>query len=1510
MPHSIDIVTIHDLGQSLETAWAFTPERDFESRPAPLPIPRVLISDAPETATKNRPIPLLEPPLLFINDTPKSATKNPLDGSNPFEASLGGEDANAIKQVAPGASRSTAQGSRYALNPDHEVNNTLMDRGKGKDNISKAPLINQTPAQARVQQPMATGASRKPGEDELSFDKNSKARNWLTDPTMLAGDLDQARILALSYPEPTQLPDYPSKKPDYNKCLKELLDDAATAILMRLKEKRTGSLSNTPLVLMGNGFGCLILQQLIALAIKDQEFPGILDSVATVIFFDAPTASSNENARLDSTAPVFPSVVISNRATKAFVESNTIDSWDLWMNFNNTIKEKEISTVWFYTPPLATNPTAGFPSAVGVEFVKIKPSLTKSTHSRPFSRFKGPSDPNYILLISRVTEGLLFKASSDKKLKDLLRQLIDLPCNLDVIDYTQRCPLHRAAACANDEALGQLVSARSDLATKGDKDGLTPLHVAIIKAIEDNPTGNRRESFQVMIKKLLSALTENQCPDDLKDNTGMSAWEYAWEDHHGWIRDLRGPQILLDGVRAARPETIQDLMEFVPVTADQETVCRRSEAILTQFYITEDASKDFLFRQRPSVYTVIYDQRYGVQKLFSRKFGNAKGKQATCRWIHLPANNEKWVHDVFVRQLRRIDKSTSLHRHRGPAPFDRHITPGIFRYNQACEPRARGTHLALPSSTMQSADPMVTTERPVTALFMPVFGFEKHENRIKLSSEMRAPSCQDTAETPSLISAYFRDDKFPLHCRRTLDQFTYHMLDDTENRDNTQVIFKWFERESRRKRTVQQQKPQLPLDRPTDNYSYPLLMVDQLWLWLWIVDDDEQTVITSLPNTWEPTEEYNLVRYLMEHKLMANNDRPVIEGPLDLVNSIVRCSIDFLHRKGPHNATLYECFQSSITVIAEDQALQFEDFNSVVKRLNIEEIKQHERATLTNELFQFSTETHLLTEILDIQDELKTIYQVLMKQEEVLDMFIELLSDERHEDGLGKDSNIMAGPKSSKYGLMADRDNTHSSRLFSTFGETKSREPASTCIPGDEPRVTLPVRFSDQPDLSTKAKSLALKSKSLNQAKANLNLVRTNIKLIKEMDMYAGKVQMEIKGLLDRKQRHANAWEARFAREASEHTQRQSDITIVFTIVTVLFLPLSFISSVFAIQINAFPHDPQTGEVNWPLREALGLIFGISSAVIILIAFVFRDTLISRFTERLNHITPVHREARRHNASNSGSIYRPTFRTTREGHQPGQSPAMFGQSSNQSSDVSPKYAPLFGRWLFHTRIPFIRMLWMYRSYADSERLSYQSSPNANFTDEVRLHPAAGLASFGREDCEWAYGLNQDYPLHRAQLLSASFLKERFTGLTSKLTPRRFRNKEKVEDYENSSGGNERSITIETENSCNRPLESWRRRKEYSTQQAMGNIAVSLLPWKWRGDVGGSALAPTITGSAVTSLNTANDLSKDDSVIGRKGVGAAGGAQNRSKKETRLAALLPFLERKKVKGEDLERGLGE
>ncbi len=64
-----------------------------------------------------------------------------------------------------------------------------------------------------------------------------------------------------------------------------------------------------------------------------------------------------------------------------------------------------------------------------------------------------------------------------------------------------------------------------------------------------------------------------------------------------------------------------------------------------------------------------------------------------------------------------------------------------------------------------------------------------------------------------LLWTYLYDDH-PLHVRRTLDQSYYNTLESTEARDVDQIPYKYF--------------------RKNFNKSpmHPVLMVDQLWLWV------------------------------------------------------------------------------------------------------------------------------------------------------------------------------------------------------------------------------------------------------------------------------------------------------------------------------------------------------------------------------------------------------------------------------------------------------------------------------------------------------------------------------------------------------------------------------------------------------------------------------------------------------------------------------------------------------
>ena len=66
-----------------------------------------------------------------------------------------------------------------------------------------------------------------------------------------------------------------------------------------------------------------------------------------------------------------------------------------------------------------------------------------------------------------------------------------------------------------------------------------------------------------------------------------------------------------------------------------------------------------------------------------------------------------------------------------------------------------------------------------------------------------------------LIHTYLHEKSF-MHVRRTLDQYYYHTMKDTTQRDRDQVVFRWA-------------KKMWP-DEP--EHVHNILMVDQLWLWI------------------------------------------------------------------------------------------------------------------------------------------------------------------------------------------------------------------------------------------------------------------------------------------------------------------------------------------------------------------------------------------------------------------------------------------------------------------------------------------------------------------------------------------------------------------------------------------------------------------------------------------------------------------------------------------------------
>lgn len=111
-----------------------------------------------------------------------------------------------------------------------------------------------------------------------------------------------------------------------------------------------------------------------------------------------------------------------------------------------------------------------------------------------------------------------------------------------------------------------------------------------------------------------------------------------------------------------------------------------------------------------------------------------------------------------------------------------------------------------------------------------------------------------------------------------------------------------------------------------------------------------------------------------------------------------------------------------------------------------------------------------------------------------------------------------------------------------------------------------------------------------------LKIIEVHIKDLERMKGQATSVEGSLAHLLDLKQKHANAFEARFARDQAQLTAKQGQTILVFTIVTIIFLPMSFIAAFFAINIEEFPRTAD-GSPSLRLSFVAKYMFGIGLSI-------------------------------------------------------------------------------------------------------------------------------------------------------------------------------------------------------------------------------------------------------------------------------------------------------------------------
>lgn len=368
----------------------------------------------------------------------------------------------------------------------------------------------------------------------------------------------------------------------------------------------------------------------------------------------------------------------------------------------------------------------------------------------------------------------------------------------------------------------------------------------------------------------------------------------------------------------------------------------------------------------------------------------------------------------------------------------------------------------------------------------------------------RAREQVKTAREAHLLTGYLDSSSHttkPVHCRRTLDQFSYYMLNSTEARDKSQVTYRWAK-------------------NPTvcsEAKNRPIIMVEQLWLWAL----HDGTIITCSPSTWTGQEDYNLSNVIIR-ELRYNKDRPIIKSTEDLLHLILKTSLDFFKRKGPANCQFHECFQSSINKVSEQQGHLFDNFRRTTKRLHIGRLDRLARKKEIEFLFSLDEETELLVEIMDIQDELTIVKTILGQQQVVLEGLARLYPkkvDEEEDEGGGVTGNVGTGLGKNEMQVLQGL--VQLLREQSTLpGETKSapvveRLPVGASgLQGQGPKKRKEKDETKSSGVAAKpapAKTNILQNRDL--LYETIGIVESNIRVVTDMLAYAEKVESSVGGL-------------------------------------------------------------------------------------------------------------------------------------------------------------------------------------------------------------------------------------------------------------------------------------------------------------------------------------------------------------------------------------------------------------
>ncbi|KAF5873561.1 uncharacterized protein Bfra_005024 [Botrytis fragariae] len=383
----------------------------------------------------------------------------------------------------------------------------------------------------------------------------------------------------------------------------------------------------------------------------------------------------------------------------------------------------------------------------------------------------------------------------------------------------------------------------------------------------------------------------------------------------------------------------------------------------------------------------------------------------------------------------------------------------------------------------------------------------------------------------------------PFHPRRTLDQSYYFKLENTESRDRDQVVY----RGTKERRII--------------HASTRVVMVDQLWMYIL----DEHTIITSFPkrlgrNKPDSSGVHRCVRDRLE-KIRPGQINSVYDLALLIMNE---CSMVFFDRTKPtdERPEVLDIFADAIGYVSEMKTTAFKLFWRHLEQLSGQRLKiDPEKARL---YLNINPEGVLLREAHDIIEELRMMSRINLQQLQVTQVFSKALET----------FNGQVEPMQEMTGLL---------RLM--LKELKKNSSDSNgMISNGTPSAE---------DSSAKVNKVMIKH-TIDRSLDLVDTISNHHSELNQLEDSAREIAEQLRDLLTLKQQQASIIEATASLDRADESVHQGRSIMIFTVITIIFLPLSFMSSIFGMNAVEF-----TGSSNsvMGIREQFEFMFPISIAL-------------------------------------------------------------------------------------------------------------------------------------------------------------------------------------------------------------------------------------------------------------------------------------------------------------------------